>query len=500
MEPLDSPGPMTAKPESPDELDTKIMRSSAWALLGYGGSNALSLVTTVVLARFLVPEDFGLVALALAILAVADFVQESGMSGALIIERVDLRRAAATVAVFSPLVGAALCGLAIALAPLFERVFDAPRLAPVMAVLSVMLLLRGLSVMPMALLERDMRFGAITTVEVAGGTAQAGTSIVLGIAGAGVWSLVAGQIAFVLVRMVGSWAFSPMRPRPKEAQMSTLRRLARFGRPVTLANLVAYGNANAERVIVGRTLGTAPLGLYGVAARFGSMPETVIANIVGRGVFAAMARLRDEPDRFRRVWLDNIQRIAVFAVPANIGLAIVAQPLVLSLLGETWKEAAIPLQILALNGLFRSFGATSGEVFMALERPHYRLVVVVGHLGLLVPALIIGTRWGLGGAAGAVVAVSAVTGLASLYIVMRLTSTSVAVFLRATARPMAAWIVLAVVMLGLQAVVDPRLPTWATLVVLVTVGVATYVAAAALFAREILARSWQSLRGARARP
>ena len=91
-----------------DELDTRIMRGSAWAVFGYGSTNVLSLVTTIVLARLLVPSDFGLVSLTLTLLAVAHLAQESGLGAALIVHKRDLRKAAASVFVFSPFVGLAM--------------------------------------------------------------------------------------------------------------------------------------------------------------------------------------------------------------------------------------------------------------------------------------------------------------------------------------------------------------------------------------------------------
>src|SRR4051794_3430748 len=104
-----------------DDLDTQILRSSAWAVLGYGGTQALSFVTMLVMARLLVPEDFGVVALALAILAVAQVAQESGLGAALIVYRGDLRRAAASVAICSPLIACGLYLVCFAAAPVSAK-------------------------------------------------------------------------------------------------------------------------------------------------------------------------------------------------------------------------------------------------------------------------------------------------------------------------------------------------------------------------------------------
>jgi O-antigen/teichoic acid export membrane protein len=481
----------------PEELDTKIMRSSAWAVLGFGGTQALSLVTTIVLARLLVPSDFGLVALTLAILAVAYIAQESGLGAALIVHRGDLRTAAASVSIFSPLVACGLYVVAFVSAPVFANVFDEPRLTDVLRVMGIVLVLRGFAIAPLSLLQREMRFGPFTAIELAGGIAQAGTAIVLAVLGAGVWSLVGGHIALALVQVALAWWFSPLRPSPFEARRDTLRELMRFGRHVGVANFINYGNASAEGIVVGRVLGATALGYYTLASRLASMPVGVIGNILGRGVFAALSRLQDDRAAFRKVWLENVQRIALFSVPAIIGVVLVADPLVTALLGEEWRPAIVPLQILALNGVVRTFAATSGEVFQALRRPQLRVYLETVHLVLLVPALIVGARWlELNGAAGAVVLVNAITGTAALVAILRLLGVGVSELGRAMLRPAAGWALMAAALLVLRPTVD-GLPAGVALVTLVGAGLAVYALAVALFARDLVATMWVSLRGAR---
>jgi PST family polysaccharide transporter len=481
----------------PDELDTKIMRSSAWAVLGFGGTQALSLVTTIVLARLLVPSDFGLVALALAVLAVAQIAQESGLGAALIVHRGELRPAVASVSVFSPLVACALYVVAFATAPLFANIFDQPRLTAVLQVTAVVLILRGFSIAPLSLLQREMRFGPLTAIELAGGIVQAGTAIVLAVLDAGVWSLVLGQLGFSLAQLVLAWWFSPLRPSPLEARRATLRELMRFGRHVGLANFINYGNTSAEGMIVGHQLGATSLGYYSLANRLASMPVSVIGNILGRGVFAALSRLQDDMASFRRVWLENVQRLALLTIPAVIGVVLVAEPLVVALLGTQWRPAIAVLQILALNGIVRGFAATSGEVFQALHRPKLRVYVECAHLALLVPGVAVGASWfGLKGAAGAVVLVNALTGGSAVVVVMRLLDVRVRDLARAILRPIASWALLAAALLSVRPLVD-ELPAGLALTALVTLGVAVYAIGVALFARDLVSTMWISLRGTR---
>jgi O-antigen/teichoic acid export membrane protein len=482
--------------ERDDELDTKIMRGSAWAVLGYGGSNALSLATTIVLARLLVPADFGVVALTLAVLAVAYLAQESGLGAALVVHRGDLRPAAASAAIFSPLVAICLYVVAFLAAPALAEVFDEPRLTDVLRVTALVLVIRGFTIMPVALLQREMRFGPITAIELGGAVAQTATAVVLAVAGAGVWSLVCGHLAFAAAQAVLAWWYTPIRPSPREARRRALRELMRFGRHVGIANLLNYGNRSAEGLIVGRVVGTVGLGYFSVATRLSSLPVQIIGNVLGRGVYAALARLRDDAAAFRRVWLDNVQRVALLSIPATIGVFLVAEPLVVGLLGETWRPAVTALQILALNGVVRTFSATSGEVFQALHRPQLRVIGEGVHLALLVPALVIGSHWhGIEGAAAAVVLVNAAVGVPIVAVLMRLLGVGLAELGRTILRPAVGWAALAATLLALRPVVE-GLAAGLELLVLVAAGGAVYALAVALFARDVVVTMWLNLRGA----
>jgi O-antigen/teichoic acid export membrane protein len=488
---------VTTEDVEQDDLDTKVMRSSAWAVVGYGGTHALTLVTMLVLARLLVPEDFGLVALAFSILAVALIAQESGLGAALIVHRGDLRRAAAAVSIFSPLVACGLYLLCFAVAPVAADIFNEPRLTAVLRVMAFVVVLRGLAIMPLSLLEREMKFGRMTAIEVGAGVGQAATAIALGVAGAGVWSLVVGQLTFGLATMLLAWFFTPLRPSPFEARRETLRELMRYGRHVGVANLINYGNANAPTVVVGRVLGTTALGYYTLASRLAAMPVSVLGNILGRGVFAAMSRVQDDPMRFRQIWLQNVQRLALLSTPTAIGLAVVAEPLVVSLLGEKWRPAIVPLQILALNGILRTFSATSGEVFQALHRPQLRVYAEGAYLALIVPGLLAGAHWGgIEGAALAVVLVNVVVGISLLAVIMRLLDVGVGELAYAVLKPAVGWVLLAVALLVLRPLVDD-LSSGLALIALIGVGAGVYGVVVTLFARDIVVTMWLSLRGAR---
>ncbi len=239
------------------------------------------------------------------------------------------------------------------------------------------------------------------------------------------------------------------------------------------------------------------LGYYAIADRLATLPVNVIGNIIGRGVFAAMARVHDEPERLKRIWLENVQRLALLSVPAAIGVALVAEPLVVTLLGEDWRPAIVPIQLLAMKSVIGTFAATSGELFQALHRPQLRVVAEVAYLVLLVPALIVGARAdGIDGAAAATLAVNGLLGSVLLVAMMRLLAVRTRELAHAVLPPAVGWALMTVAILVLRPIVDGLSPG-VQLVILVAVGAAVYLLSVVAFARDVVVTMWVNLRGAR---
>jgi O-antigen/teichoic acid export membrane protein len=350
------------------DLDRKIVRGSAWLALSFGGSQVVSLVTTAVLAHFLTPSAFGLVALAAVAIAVVTTVQESGLGLAIIHKRDDVERAAGTVLVFSVLMGFVLYGVAFAVAPLLARVFHSPGLTDVVRVLTLLLIPRGFSMVPGVLIERELRFGARAAGELGGAGAQAALAIPLAVAGAGVWSLVAGQLLASVVTAVAFWWLAPFRPRARAFSWPLLRELGRYGRHVTAANVLALIDQNVDTATVGRLLGTVDVGFYNLAWRLSNLPATGIGYVVGRVMFPAYATLQTDKNAFRSVFVTNVRRIALVALPVGIGVILAAEPIIVGIFGAKWKPAVVPLEILGAFGIIRAFSGTTGAVFQAAGR------------------------------------------------------------------------------------------------------------------------------------
>jgi PST family polysaccharide transporter len=478
------------------KLDSRIMRGSAWVGVSYGGRSLVSLLTTLALVRLLEPKAFGLVALAWTVLIVTDQIQNAGAAAALVYHRRDVERAAGSAFLFVLCSSFLLLLLAQAAAPLFARVFDTPELTDVLRAMSLLLVTRAFGTIPLALLERNIDFRARSKCELTGAFAQAATSLGLAFAGFGVWSIVFGQLAGSAIQSGLAWAVAPVHPDPRRASLAVIRDLARYGRYVSATNILNLANNTADNVVIGRLLGVTSLGFYAVAFRLADFPNTVIAHIVGRVMFPVYSLLQDELHRFRRAFIQNLQRIALLALPVSVTILVAAGPIVEGLLGSKWEQAITPLRILAVYGLLKSFTAPGGEVFKGAGRPELGLWVGLLQIAVAVPALIVLVRAdGLEGGALAMLVAMAISGPLKLALALRLLEGTAGELARALAPSVLCSGLLGIALVMLIPPTD-ALGAGARLAVLVAAGTAVYVGATLAFARSIVIPMWVGLRGA----
>jgi O-antigen/teichoic acid export membrane protein len=466
------------------DLDHRIVRSSAWVALSYGGRSLLGMATTVVLAHLLAPAAFGLFAVASVVLLVIDTVQHGGVGAAIIFRQ---RRHGdsedASAFAFSLASSVAFALAAVAVAPYFASLLDTPRSAAVLQALAPIVILRGAAVVPGAVLERRLDFRGRAKAELAAGVVQVGVSVGLALAGAGVWSLVGGQLAANAAQTAVLWTLVDWRPRRRDVRISVIRELVAYGRFVTLGNLLALVNGALDTAVVARILGSQALGYYTVGYKLADMPTNVIGYVVGRVMFPAYARVQHDRAAFRRAFLQNIERVALLVLPASVLLVAAAGPIVDVLLGARWEPVVTPLRVLAIYGVLRGFAAPCGSVFQAAGRPQLVAIWGLPHALLVVPLLIVFShRWGVVGAAAAVTAAFAASALPAFVSAVRLLGVGGRELARTLARPAACSAVLAAALACLRFPVAD-LPAAAALALAVAVGTAVYVAAVACLAR-----------------
>ncbi|GAB4466189.1 MAG: lipopolysaccharide biosynthesis protein [Burkholderiaceae bacterium] len=377
----------------------------------------LAVVSTLILARLLVPADFGLVAMAMSVIAILELATSFSFEVALI-QRQELDRAHYDTAWSLNALLALACAAATALLAYPTALFyNEPRLNAVMLALAGGWIFSGLENPGLVDFRRRMEFRREFYFLASKRVLSFAITVVLALSLRSYWALVAGSIAGRVLGAALSYAMHGFRPRPC---LQAARELFGFSGWMLANNLLSVAQSKVPHFAVGRFLGSQPLGLYTVGAEFAQIPTSDLIAPVNRVLFPGLARLADDLAQFRRTFLDVIAVTTLFAVPAAVGVAAVAQPLVLVLLGPKWLEAVPVIRILALAGAVLAMTSCNGSAYLALGQPRFITLVAGARLVVLVPlAFALTAYFGLVGAAYAELATALAGLLVSLPVVLR---------------------------------------------------------------------------------
>jgi lipopolysaccharide exporter len=393
--------------DPPGALARAGAKGALWQGLAHAVGKSIVLVTTIVLARLLSPQEYGLVAAALVLMAYAEAVADAGVAQALIyFER--SREAARAALLVSVVTGTILATAAFLSAPLIADFFGHPDVAPLARVLAASLLATSLGAVPEALLRRGLLFQRLTVAAVMRAVVSGLLTMGLAFAGYGAWSLAIGTVAGTVAYAMSCWLLLPDTVPLKlwKAQRTHVRATVAYGAPVAGSALLAKLIFDIDYLVVGRLEGAEALGFYTLAFR---LPEFLIISVffvLSSVLFPLYARARDDRERLRRGYLHSVQIQALYGVTAGVGLAMVAPYLVPVLFGEKWNATVPVLMLLSLYAAVRSLGVGANEVYKAVGRPGLSIWISVIRLVILLPALIIAARWGIVGVAAAQLVVS----------------------------------------------------------------------------------------------
>ena len=431
-------------------------------------------VVGILLARLLLPHDFGLAAMALLFVSVTTIFTDLSLGVALIARRQISDADRSTSFWTTVALGAVCTGIGVAVAPLVARLFSTPAVAPLVVASSFVVLLTSVSATQNALLTREMQFRSLQLREMAGAVVGGVVGVVLAAAGAGAWALVIQVLAAETVAVVLVWRLSPWRPRLTYS-VASLRKLGLFAGKTSGARVLGYVNLNADNFLIAKFLGAVPLGIYAVAYNVMFAPLSRLATPIQQVLFPAFARIAEDPPRVGAAWLRGNRLVAAVSVPAFVGLAVVAPDFVSGVLGDRWHKAIPVLQLLCIAGLAQSLQSLNHSILQALDRAGVLLTFMIFSTTITVASFAIGLHWGVVGvAAGFAVARTIVLPVFTT-IVCRAAQTSVLDFARYIAPVLEVSAAMGAVAYVMRlALVEGGLPAGARLAALVALGVVVY--------------------------
>ena len=375
-------------------MEEKAIRGIPWTFLTLAGSRLVQIIGMVVLARLLVPSDFGLVALALTISIFLGLAASLGLGGVFVVEQDLDEREKGTYLTMFLVMGAAFAVVMAALAPLAARVFDEPRLDDVVLALSVMVFFSGgLNWFYEALMQRELEFRGRFVAQMVQAVTYSGVGITLAALGAGVWSLVTGQIVGAAAYAVALLTLAPYRVRPAFDRAAAARGISE-GRGFLVQTVTGFAAQNVDILLVGRVLGAARVGYYSVAVRITELPNWVVAESVAKVTFPGFARMRHRGEDVTPAFLSALKLVAFVTCPLGILLSGAAEPLVLVVFGDRWAPMIGPLAVLGVWGAVKPVRNTVAWLLNSVGHQ-----AVLGRISLvmlvtLAPAVYVAARLG----------------------------------------------------------------------------------------------------------
>jgi O-antigen/teichoic acid export membrane protein len=434
---------------------------------------SLGLISTVVLARSLVPEDFGLVAMAMSIISLVELASSFSFETVLIQQEQPTRAHYDTAWTLNVLFGAACALVMIALAKPAAGFYSEPRLVAVVCVIASGWVLQSLENVGVVDFRRQMDFRkefAFLALKKAVGFV---VTIILAFTLRNYWALVAGMMAGRLTGVVSSYVMSPFRPR---FGLAARRELFRFSSWLLVANIVNFAETRFAHFFVGRVEGPAPLGLFTIASDFASLPTTELSAPINRAAFPGYSRLAGRRSDLQSEVTIVIGMLGLSTIPAALGLMTLAEPLVRLVLGEKWMAIVPVLQVLVVAACLRAVMSNYHAVFLAVGRPHLSPVLEGFRVAVMIPlTFVLAEMQGLVGVAVAQAISMSLGFIASSVVLVKVLELPWRAFSAQLLRPTLASLVMVAIVHMTSSWLLQGTAAAARLAVGVAVGVATFV-------------------------
>lgn len=322
-----------------------------WGLVGKFGPQFLYLITTMVLARYLSAEDFGMMGVLSIIFIVATVLLDSGLGGSLIKEKeisdVDL----SSITLFNVTVSLLIYIILFFSADFIESIYETPQLADVVRWLGLVFPITAFGIVPKSLLQRNIQFKTICWNYMLGVAVGCITSIVIAIRGGGVFALVAYQLVTNLVNVIANTIYSKYIPKFK-VSLNSLKRLLPFGIFTSIISIIDTIYENIMTALIGKFMNVQQAGYMYQAKRIEETMSSSLAGTIGVVTFPILTKFKNDLEQFNKEALSTIRLISYLSFPLLFTVAIFANQIIVLLFGEKWFESGFYLETLTFAGVF----------------------------------------------------------------------------------------------------------------------------------------------------
>lgn len=375
-------------------LKSKTVHALFWSFLERGGEQGIRFVVSVILARILFPEQFGLIAMLTVFIALARSFIDSGFASGLIQKKDITHEDKCSVFYFNIVLGFVMAGLICLIAPWIAAFYGAPLLTPLTRVLSITLVTSSFGIIHGTLLSKQLDFKTQLKVRLISTSISGTVGLSMAYNGFGVWSLACQQLTSSVVHTLFLWILCSWRPSLVFSVVS-LRGMFSFGSKLLVSGIISTFFKHIYLIVIGKLFTPAQLGYFGRARGIQQLPVSNLSIPIKRVTFPLFSTIQDDKERLKRVVHKAMTTLVLIHFPIMIGLAIVAEPLVIVLLTEKWVPCIPYLQLLCVAGLLYPLHLINVNVLIAQGRSDLFLRLEIVKKILTVIAIAITWRWGI---------------------------------------------------------------------------------------------------------
>ena len=377
----------------------QVLSALKWTLVGRLSTQFISWAITLSVMHMLVPEDYGLVAMATIFSGFFSLVAEIGLGSSLVQSSEVSTRQIRQVFAAVLLSNFSIFGiLSLGVAPLAAIFFAEPRLEQIIPVVALQFIPAAFSVLPGAILDRELSYRGRSLVDFVSGLSGGLLTLGLAFAGYGAWSLAWGSVLSAFLSAVGLNYLKPIREYPL-FDFSGSGTIFRFGRDVAANQLVFYFYSQADALVVGKLLGRHALGLYSVSMDLASLPASRIASILNKVAFPSMSMVKRSGGKVNSYILKSVRSISLISFPVMWGISSVSPEIVSGFLGDKWSNATTALSILSLIMPLRVLGPIIHGGLQSVGRADVSFRNTISTGVVMCIAFVVGCQFGLIGVA-----------------------------------------------------------------------------------------------------
>ena len=373
--------------EEPNAVDKLSLKEQTVKNLSIVGSlqivnKIVSTITGIILARLLMPSDFGVVAIGMLLFSFMNQFGNMGIGTAVIYRKDKVETSLSTGFVMRFFLGLFLFIVVFFVAPFWARFYNNLAITNVTRIIALSMIVTSLGFVPSTRLTKELRFTKLAISELTTAFIHPIVAITMAFLGFGYWSLVWGSLISQIAGLVVLCFIAPFKIK-FNFDKDVARELWRYGKHVFAAGFVGYFLIHVDDIAIGKMLGVTALGYYRLAYNWGNFVATDISKVVGRVAFPTYSKIQDDFSRLRRGYLEWLKYISFIAFPISFGLFAIAPDFVRLILGEKWIPATVPLQILCFFGLLRAVATPGGSILQAIGRPDITFKVNIVFISLI---------------------------------------------------------------------------------------------------------------------